>query len=176
MPGGGSGAGYPPTPSVPRIQTISTPTQPTDLLGFSTESPITSPETAGGVRQQTISLPPSFSLEHEVHSAPPTLNPRFARTGRMDARDVFNSSGTLLSFPSVTDSAASRDWDGDIDVESGKERGRTAKKYPRGADNDDDREESVSLWQRGGRESPPDDDRANAAGIRLVPQSKGNRF
>ncbi|KAJ7646491.1 magnesium transporter NIPA-domain-containing protein [Roridomyces roridus] len=120
------------------------------------------------MRQQTLSLPDAFSNEHAVRSAPPTMMPgagRFPR--RVDSRDVFTTggqvrgspeSGTLLSFPSVTDSARSANWEdggGSTAVGSGgggggSERGRSAKRYPKGA-GDDDREESVSLWR--GRDS-----------------------
>ncbi|KAJ7910948.1 magnesium transporter NIPA-domain-containing protein [Mycena leptocephala] len=152
------------------------------------------------VRQQTLSLPDAFSKEHAVHSAPPTLVPgRFGVPGggprRMDSRDIFAEpgqapgaeqvrgspqSGTLLSFPSVTDSARSANWeDGAAMPENaGATRGRAVKKYPR-TGGDDDREESVSLWQRSGRDSPDDGTSSNPAsassesasvrgGIRLV--------
>ncbi|KAJ7587164.1 magnesium transporter NIPA-domain-containing protein [Mycena floridula] len=172
MHGGGSSQGYPPFPPAPRTTAQSTPDRPTtsDLLGFSKESPISPEDTVrpGFPLQQTVSMPSSFMREHEVQSAPPTMNPRFAKPGRMDARNLFTDSpsgATLLSFPSVTDSA----WDGDSMAESTtKERGRTTKKYPKGADDDDDREESASLWQRSGGESPPE---GGVGGIRLVPQS-----
>ncbi|KAJ7031029.1 magnesium transporter NIPA-domain-containing protein [Mycena alexandri] len=71
-------------------------------------------------------------------------------------------SGTLLSFPSVTDSARSANWEDGAPAGSGSTpgtpgRGRGQKKYPKTA-GDDDREESVSLWQRGqsGRDSEED--------------------
>jgi hypothetical protein len=113
----------------------------------------------------------------------------------MDSRDIFAEpgqapgaeqvrgspqSGTLLSFPSVTDSARSANWeDGAAMPENaGATRGRAVKKYPR-TGGDDDREESVSLWQRSGRDSPDDGTSSNPAsassesasvrgGIRLV--------
>ncbi|KAJ7502555.1 magnesium transporter NIPA-domain-containing protein [Mycena galericulata] len=147
------------------------------------------------LRQQTISLPDAFANEHAVRSAPPTLAPRLpGPPRRTDSRDIFGEgggqgppqqvrgspqSGTLLSFPSVTDSARSENWeDGAHPMRPAHpERGRSAKKYPRGA-GDDDREESVSLWQRGagGRDSPEEppsaadsaESAAAVGGIRLV--------
>ncbi|KAJ6594639.1 magnesium transporter NIPA-domain-containing protein [Mycena capillaripes] len=151
---------------------------------------------ASSMRQQTLSLPDAFSNEHAVRSAPPTLvQGRFAGPPgprRMDSRDIFAEggpgqqvrgspqSGTLLSFPSVTDSARSENWEDGASVPAGPEstngggRGRAQKKYPR-TGGDDDREESVSLWQRDGRDSPTSAGTASsesgagsAGGIRLV--------
>ncbi|KAG5643319.1 hypothetical protein DXG03_001203 [Asterophora parasitica] len=140
---------------------------------------------------QTVLVPPLRFQKEEVQSAPPTTNPRagFSRPniGRQDSRDVFGqspSTGTLLSFPSVTDSARSETWEDSDSVRKGSDRGRTPKRYPKGA-GDDDREESVSLWQRGGREEEEegDDEQSpmsaeNPLGIRLVtPQTRvQNRF
>ena len=104
-------------------------------------------------------------------------------SGRPDARAVFDmhlpspapSAGTLLTFPSVTDSARSDDmlWETDDESERlrkgrptaqrttktsgssahgsqrGSERGRSGKRYPRGS-GEDDREESMSLWRTSG--------------------------
>ncbi|KAJ7140944.1 magnesium transporter NIPA-domain-containing protein [Mycena epipterygia] len=168
------------------------------LLGDLDDAP-PAPLTGQGsasVRLQTLSLPDAFANEHSVHSAPPSLMPRFPGARRMDSRDIFAEpgqaqaqglvpgqtqqvrgspqSGTLLSFPSVTDSARSANWEDGAPATG--ERGRAPqKKYPRGA-GDDDREESVSLWQRGGRDSPDDgpvsatDSTESSAigGIRLV--------
>ncbi|KAJ6526961.1 magnesium transporter NIPA-domain-containing protein [Mycena vulgaris] len=156
------------------------------LLGDLDDAP-PMPLGTSSVRQQTLSLPDAFANEHSAHSAPPTLMPRFPGARRMDSRDIFAEpgqgpqqvrgspqSGTLLSFPSVTDSARSANWE---DGAPPAERGRGTKKYPKTA-GDDDREESVSLWQRGGRDSPEDERRASAdstessstgaRGIRLV--------
>ncbi|KAF8149435.1 magnesium transporter NIPA-domain-containing protein [Crassisporium funariophilum] len=159
---------------------------------------------------QMLDLPPLMGQEHVVHSAPPTIYARFARGGngggppvRKDSREIFEKSpstarGTLLSFPSVTDSAPS-DWDDEDEAESerervrgrerekekerlkakvskenlkerSRERGRTgAKKYP-GAGADEDDEESMRLWKKA--ESTEDEgDGAlppDAGGIRLV--------
>ncbi|KAJ7249276.1 magnesium transporter NIPA-domain-containing protein [Mycena rebaudengoi] len=149
-------------------------------------------------RGQTLSLPDAYSAEHEVRSAPPTVMPRFAPR-RMDSRDIFNEgqqtkdspqSGTLLSFPSVTDSARSANWEDGAGSTGGEPdrggRGRGAvRKYPLGA-GDDDREvgddideeqntltkaqESVSLWQKSGRDSPAEsaESEPSVGGIRLV--------
>ncbi|KAJ7782573.1 magnesium transporter NIPA-domain-containing protein [Mycena maculata] len=145
--------------------------------------PLSSSGSASSVRLQTVSLPDAFSAEHPVRSAPPTLVPRFPGARRMDSRDIFTEpgqqvrgspqSGTLLSFPSVTDSARSADWEEAVPPAGSETRGRTAKKYPKGA-GDDDREESVSLWQRSGRDSPESssaqslDSAGAVGGIRLV--------
>ncbi|KAJ7162279.1 magnesium transporter NIPA-domain-containing protein [Mycena filopes] len=167
--------------------------------------PFSQQQSGGSARQQTLSLPDAFANEHSTHSAPPTLIPRFPAPKRMDSRDIFSGdqttptggtgaqvrgspqSGTLLSFPSVTDSARSANWEDGAPAGSGASapgtpgRGRGQKKYPKGA-GEDDREESVSLWQRGegGRESPnrtstgdsesgsSEADAMGAGGIRLV--------
>jgi hypothetical protein len=91
---------------------------------------------------------------------------------------------TLLSFPSVTDSAPS-EWDDESlkanitkeslrlevkDVEGDKSRDkgrpRTPRKYPR---NDDDKDETESLWRKT-QSAEDDSDTAVApeAGVRLV--------
>jgi len=144
--------------------------------------PLTAPGPGTVPRQQTISLPDAFLNEHSVHSAPPTVVPRIPPTRRMDSREIFDQggnqspqvsardatspqSGTLLSFPSVTDSARSANWeDGASPLPpvpslpsvsgspAGSQRSGKSKKYPR-AGTDDDQEESVRLWERG-RESP----------------------
>jgi len=127
---------------------------------------------------QILSIPPlpprSPGAESIPYSAPPTQNPSRSKPGRKDSRELFGDSpgtGTLLSFPSVTDSA--RSWDGDAANDSWQ-RGRGTKKYPKG-DKEVDREESVSLWQREGDEaSGEDSEDLNHGGIRLVtPPSKG---
>lgn len=173
----GSGSGYPPQPPMIRTQTQTSNPQ-TDLLS---ESP--TDIKGGGSLRQILALDPAFGKEHGVHSAPPTSNPRFGRPGlgRPDSRDIFEknspSTATLLSFPSVTDSARSEVWEeGDTDSQGGKrERGRKEKKYPKG-DGDDDRDESVSLWQRGVN-GDDDDDSSIRGGIRLVQNSNsGGRF
>ncbi|KAJ7090872.1 magnesium transporter NIPA-domain-containing protein [Mycena belliarum] len=163
-----------------------------DLLLSDLDDPPPLPLNSASTRVQTLSLPEAFSSEHSVHSAPPTLVPRLPATRRVDSRDIFTEgaglsagagspqqvrgspqSGTLLSFPSVTDSARSANWEDGAPAATA-ERGRGAKRYPKTA-GDDDRDESVSLWQRGGRESPDDSgasadstDSAPVGGIRLV--------
>ncbi|PPQ92974.1 hypothetical protein CVT25_000175 [Psilocybe cyanescens] len=147
------------------------------------------------LEKQTLTMPPLLRTEHAVHSAPPTMYRVVPRPGgvgmahqqlqqyplpqRKDSRDIFDQEGastagtrgTLLSFPSVTDSAPS-EWDDDRSRSGGergeasrsgglaarakedkarersKEKGsRTPKKYPKGLD-DDDLEESERLWQK----------------------------
>ncbi|KAF7376683.1 DUF803-domain-containing protein [Mycena sanguinolenta] len=153
------------------------------------------------IRQQTVSLPEPYSNEHDVRSAPPTARQeRFpGMPRRMDSRDIFTEpgqapaasgqvrgspqSGTLLSFPSVTDSARSANWeDGappmpemeeeSVSSKSSHGRGRSARRYPK-TGGDEDRDESVSLWQRDGGESPTSGTGSSEAsssvgGIRLV--------
>ncbi|KAF8133038.1 magnesium transporter NIPA-domain-containing protein [Mycena galopus ATCC 62051] len=168
------------------------------LLGDLDDAPpIPFTATAASMRQQTLSLPDTFS-SNEPRSAPPTLVPGRFPGGpqgprRIDSRDIFGEpeqapaqvrgspqSGTLLSFPSVTDSARSANWEDGApavpEVDEGKSshgRGRSARRYPK-TGGDEDRDESVSLWQRGdGRESPTSgtgsSDSASAmGGIRLV--------
>lgn len=193
--------GYPPQPILPpSFRTESNPTpaagmRSSDLLLDDLDD---SGNTSNNVRQ-TLSMPALFASEHEVHSAPPTLSPRYAGVGaiprvggpRTDSRTLFQGSpastaGTLLSFPSVTDSARSEAWDGQSakSNEHGSYRGRASqKKYPRGA-GDDDREESVGLFRRSGEsgdfgtsqeeESPVS---ALSPGVRLVqPREDEGRF
>ncbi|KAK0505271.1 magnesium transporter NIPA-domain-containing protein [Armillaria luteobubalina] len=147
-----------------------------DLLA---ESP-TSYAIPNSMREQSVVVPPGYTHEHAVQSAPPTVNPRITRPGqqRVDSRDIFGdnnspSTATLLSFPSVTDSA--RSWDGD-DVDETGTRGRSSHKYPKG-DRDIDREESVSLVQKSGKDDESDDSSSGAkGGIRLVQPSSRDRF
>ncbi|KAJ3818037.1 magnesium transporter NIPA-domain-containing protein [Lentinula raphanica] len=139
---------------------------------------------------QMISLPPlpprSPGHESIPYSAPPTtVLPRLRQgQGRTDARNIFGdtpSTTTLMSFPSVTDSA--RSWDGDGEEEgsrtSGHLGGRGRKRYPKG-DKETDREESVSLWKKddegsvsgsGEGADEEDDDMTQRGGIRLVTSS-----
>lgn len=198
---------YPPLPTLPTRLSDGLPTHShntSDLIGLNEipsnvgGSSSSSSATNSNGPQQTLELPLSrFANENETHSAPPTVNHRFARPGapgRMQARDIFDkspSTGTLLSFPSVTESGRSEAWD-DEDLithekaekqradEKQQERGRAAKRYPRGA-GDDDREESVSLWQRSGTDDDDDDNTSSPpagspGGIRLVQPRVQNRF
>jgi hypothetical protein len=144
-----SADGYPPT---------TTPNSKSNLLEMD------SPVGTGGSMRQSIPIPPHFGSEHTVRSAPPTVNPRFGRPVevRKDSRDIFDSS------PSK-----GVGWD-EEDRRKERERGRTSKRYPKGS-GDDDREESVGLWQKMGtddEESPT----ALSGGIRLVEPNIGNKF
>ncbi|KAF9523471.1 magnesium transporter NIPA-domain-containing protein [Crepidotus variabilis] len=141
---------------------------------------------------QTLILPPLLGSESESHSAPPTIYSRFAKSGgqmspttqQKSLRNFFDKSntssgtstprasgmterGTLLSFPSVTDSAPSEWGDDDASTkaksksreslgvvtkdkekERSRERSRprTPKKYPGAVE--DDKEETESLWHK----------------------------
>ncbi|KAF4621214.1 hypothetical protein D9613_000094 [Agrocybe pediades] len=173
----------------------------------------------------TLELPPLLKKEHIVQSAPPNMYRAFARspppnssTSRKDSRDLFsttttsddtlrppnanaNSStrGTLLSFPSVTDSAPSQ-WDDDEieederqqkrnsrlspnppghgkkkdksrSREREREKPRTPKKYPKGLE-EDDLEESESLWHRATSSLESSEEAMLGGGsIRLVPSN-----
>jgi hypothetical protein len=165
--------------------------------------------THGGSVSQTISVPALISGEHAVHSAPPTMYARVPRPGvqqptRKDSRDIFDDPRTtaggrttLLSFPSVTDSAPSQWGDEDssdlrkianfggserslVTTAKEKERSRereklrTPKKYPKGLD-DDDRAESESLWRHKPPSTESDDSLPPDLGsIRLV--QPGSKF
>ncbi|KAG6839572.1 hypothetical protein C0991_001405 [Blastosporella zonata] len=163
---------YPPLPplSVARTEGLPPPpTSTTNLLG--TEEELS-------------------RIDERSSSAPPTMNPQAGfpfpgarkNLGRADSRDLFSSSaGTLLSFPSVTDSARSETWENE--TKRGSDRGRSHKRYPKGA-GDDDREESMSLWQTSGEQeeeeegpSPVSTEEA-LGGIRLVtpPPRASSRF
>ena len=209
--------GYPPLPPVPSRDTV---LSDENLLGLETpdmskqsmssssvairvSSPSTATARPGTPGGQTISVPALMSSEHSVHSAPPTMYSRVPRTGvqpptRKDSRDIFDDSRTtttggrttLLSFPSVTDSAPSQ-W-GDEDSaeldrltklsnfgasersfatraakEQEREKLRTPKKYPKGLD-DDDRAESESLWHKPPSTESDDSLPPDLGGIRLV--------
>jgi hypothetical protein len=202
--GSPAATGYPPLPPLPTRFSDGLPTHSlntsADLLGMNETVPLTHGESSGSNDKQTLELPSSrFANDNEVHSAPPTVNHRFARPGlpgRIHSRDIFDkspSTGTLLSFPSVTDSARSEAWnDEDLaahekgeaqradEKEREKDRGRASKRYPKGA-GDDDREESVSLWQRSGGDDDDDDNESSPpagspGGIRLVQPRVQNRF
>jgi len=184
-------AAYPPIPPIPppksphrdepKLLELESPVD----IDSETATPRTSAAVLGDNTQTSI-IPQQMqrSLSDEVHSAPPTLYARFrsypSPTSRKDSRDVFESqrdSGTLLSFPSVTDSAPSEGWD-DEELERQKskarenDRGRSVKKYPKGA-GDDDRDESVSLWTK---PAMSDEDDPPEGGIRLVQQPSRNNL
>ena len=141
---------------------------------------------------QMLHIPPSIANEHTVQSAPAAIRHTEAdaptpTTSRGDLFDSTSGKETLLSFPSVTDSAPS-EW-GAVDVgkegkDMKKEKSRESvkvprvplrspKRYPRGSA-DDDEEESETLFRNGTISSseghddntsttPPD-----GSGIRLV--------
>lgn len=137
---------------------------------------------------QLVNIPPLVANEHRVQSAPATIQTRFARQkppvpARADMKDLFDSNSgkeTLLSFPSVTDSAPS-EWElADVEKESrehtkkdkSKERVKSPKRYP-GGSADDDEEESRILFGRGVVSSEEDENRSTTPspvvpGIRLV--------
>lgn len=175
--------GYPPLP--PPLPELSEPEN--SLIDSEPYSALPLP--SGNDSHQFASVPPRIQIEPEVQSAPATIYSRFARAispSRPDVRATSDTPssgrGTLLSFPSVTDSALSQAWDSqevlrqEAAKSRDKERGRTVtdKRYPKGA-GDDDQEESVSLWQH----SVDSDDNESLSpdpigGIRLV-QPGGSR-
>ncbi|KAF7315609.1 DUF803-domain-containing protein [Mycena indigotica] len=153
------------------------------------------------LRHQTLSLPEAYSSENSTQSAPSTAVPRMPPARRMDSRDIFNEgggqvsagdspqSGTLLSFPSVTDSARSANWEDGGPLPpvpslptvsgspAGSQRSNASKRYPLSG-GQEDQDESVRLWERGGRDSPTGtestESATSAGGIRLV--QPGPRF
>ena len=211
--------GYPPLPPTPSRDTamsegnllgLETPdmSKLSSSVAIAVSPPSTATITPGTSMSQMISVPALMSGEHTVHSAPPTMYARVPRPGvkqptRQDSRDIFNDPTTaagrttLLSFPSVTDSAPSQWGDEDSadlrkmsifgrserslvsaakEPERSREREipRTPKRYPKGLD-DDDRAESESLW----RDKPPSTESDDSlppdlGSIRLVPS--GSKF
>lgn len=133
-------------------------------------SPFGSPRNSTSTVGQTLILPASrFAHDNEAQSAPPIMSPQAGfpgsrkKQGALDTKGLFvhhqsSSSGTLLSFPSVTDSARSEPWYEDASVASKRAGHREPnKRYPRGA-GDDDQEESVSLWRKGAEGEVDDGD------------------
>ena len=115
------------------------------------------------IRPQILSIPSFISDDKTVHSAPPTMSPRYPQAVRVDARDLFNKSSTSALL-------------GQSDEEGGDGRGRNTRRYPKGA-GEDDREESVSLWHRQYPDDRRDDTPTEAGGgIRLVQTSSRTRF
>ncbi|ESK88765.1 duf803 domain membrane protein [Moniliophthora roreri MCA 2997] len=170
----GSGSGDTSYPLGP----INTGTNNSSLL-FS-ESPSSTSPPPPKPQGQILSVPMYGRNDQDPASAPPTMyQPYRPPQMRKDSREVFADRDTLLSFPSVTDSARSLDGGSDAGGSKGS-RGRTPKKYPKGA-GDDDREESVSLWRKDGERTPsPTDELSDGTsptsihgGIRLVPTSGG---
>jgi len=152
---------------------------------------------------QLLSYPPLLSKEHQVHSAPATVYDRYRQPQppRKDSREIFERQPsaireTLLSFPSVTDSALSQDWTEEtleqmqlderrkaaggrlgknqstssLAVQShatrDKSKERKEKKYPK-AHPDSDLEESESLWRKS-LENESEEGPTPAASVRLV--------
>ncbi|KAF7427939.1 hypothetical protein PC9H_007156 [Pleurotus ostreatus] len=123
----------------------------------------------------TLPLLSRISSEHAAHSAPPLINQRLPK--RIDARDIFHSSSRaptqLPTFPSPVDSTlsvgAAQSSRGNSSSSGKTDRGRSPRRnYPRG-DKEDDRDESVGLWQ------PEEDDDIPppGGGIRLVQPTSG---
>jgi len=131
---------------------------------------------------QMLNVPPSIATEHTVHSAPAAIHHApMPTTPRVDPFDSTSGKETLLSFPSVTDSAPS-EWGVDVDMQDkeshyvGKGKSRevkSPKRYPRGSA-DDDEEESETLFPKEMTDSPEghDDNISTSppdiSGIRLV--------
>ncbi|KAF5335208.1 hypothetical protein D9611_010890 [Ephemerocybe angulata] len=208
-------SGYPPLPPVPHDTSLDNIAGLGANGGKDSSGAIGSTTAVGSVGSQSelldydkdkdsysqlLSYPPLLSKEHAVHSAPATVYDRFRPVppGRKDSRDLFESPTalreTLLSFPSVTDSARSQDWDeaeleglrlaeqervakekksssslGAVLAPASRDRSkeRRSKKYPKGADPESDMEESESLWRRS-----LENESAEMPGIRLVPSRK----
>ena len=131
---------------------------------------------------QTLNVRPSITNEHTVHSAPAAIPQSTSTSSKGDLFDSTSGKETLLSFPSITDSAPS-EW-GAEDVDKGKSREpakfsriplKSPKRYPRGAA-DDDEEESATLFRNetissGGHEGHDDNSSTtpvDISGIRLV--------
>ena len=160
----------------------------------------------------TLVVPTLRNTESEIQSAPPTIYSRFMKdsrssplSNRKNLKEMFQTSNastefgtdnraTMLTFPSVTDSAPSEWPDESMEVRSTREslqrrskdvererskererereksRPRTPKRYPRSGG---DTEETESLWHKSSREEdseegsiPPD-----LGSIRLVETS-----
>ena len=208
--------GYPPLPQSPQQQrmedSIVTEVNLLDVdsspeINYKTPAtrPLLMPEDA------TLVVPTLRKTESEIQSAPPTIYSRFMKdsrssppSNRKNLKEMFQTSNasstefgtdnraTMLTFPSVTDSAPSEWADESMEVRSTREslqrrskdverekskerereksRPRTPKKYPRSGD---DNEETESLWHKSSREEdseegslPPD-----LGSIRLVETS-----
>lgn len=205
---GSPSVGYPPLPSTPsRMDGLppSSSHRNMDLLGISEENVGTESGSAESSHRRSVEIPTSrINWDPKIHSAPPTVHQRFAAT--MSGSELTPSRTSLLSFPSVTDSGPSENWEDpemyarrhrewDVERESSprdggrelqdkgreksreKERPRVGKRYP-GASEDDDREESISLWDR----SRMDEDEGmspqepSPGGIRLVQPKRPDMF
>ena len=103
---------------------------------------------------KSMSLPP-ISFNSRFITIPPVAS----GSGLIPTRDSrISEEGTLMTFPSVTDTASSEVvWD-EEEVERQKEMARArdrlrslgigGKRYPRSSSAEDDKEERVSLWHR----------------------------
>jgi len=105
---------------------------------------------------QLVNVPPFLSNEHTVHSAPAVVQGRYTlldTAAPTTLKDSISERETLLSFPSVTESAPS-EW-GATDVQKKdnvkkgklKERAISPRRYP-GGSADDDEEEQVTLFRK----------------------------
>ncbi|EAU90972.1 DUF803 domain membrane protein [Coprinopsis cinerea okayama7 len=208
--------GYPPLPAIPSGDLLEIEVQPpstrnsmtsfgTNVAGLGSGGGFgSSSESTSGMRDSTmavvgtgdskdsqlLTMSALLSQEHAVHSAPATMYQR-PLPYRKDSRDIFDRTSTtardtLLSFPSVTDSARSQDWDdGEAEKirradekkqkEKQKQRDKSKerekrKKYPKvSATDEDDKEESEALWTKSPTsESEPDELPPEMTGIRLV--------
>lgn len=182
----------PPLPTVQVSQTsrlstqdVSTPSEGELVIIDSPEQLLNLIEIGESSKQATATtaLPDAASSKDpknsKLMSVPPTsFNSRFITTppvasGSGLIRDSrISEEGTLMTFPSVTDTASSEVvWD-EEEVERQKEMARArdrlrslgigGKRYPRSSA-EDDKEESVSLWQH----------RRSGAGADLEPDGEG---
>lgn len=158
---------YPPSPQPLGINTDST-----SAAAAASNADLYSDDDNDGL---TLPLLSRISSEHAAHSAPPLINQRLPK--RIDARDIFHSSSRaptqLPTFPSPVDSTlsvgAAQSSRGNSSSSGKTDRGRSPRRnYPRG-DKEDDRDESVGLWQ------PEEDDDIPppGGGIRLVQPTSG---
>ncbi|PIL36270.1 transporter [Ganoderma sinense ZZ0214-1] len=143
------------------------------------------PTTAGS---QFIHLPPIQSREDVADpsiplTAPPTLENTSDTTRR---RPTLDGMGTMSSFPSASSASAPNSPAGHAGQSTPSKPSRlhalplfsrspSSRHYPRG-DLDDDREESISLWNRESTESLDTSENASetelpGGGIRLVPSA-----
>nr|VWP02477.1 Thioredoxin reductase (EC [Ganoderma boninense] len=146
------------------------------------------PTTAGS---QFIPLPPIESREDVTDpsiplTAPPTLERASDAARRRPTLDGLPPSGTMSSFPSASSASAPNSPGGHAGQSTPSKSSRmhvlplfsrspSSRHYPRG-DLDDDREESISLWNRESTESLDTSENSSetelpGGGIRLVPSA-----
>ena len=155
---------------------------------------------------QLLNIPPLIANEHTVQSAPAVIQGHFSHSDipTPTQGDLFDSTSgreTLLSFPSVTDSAPS-EWEAanvgkeaanvgreaanvgrephHMRKEKSRERLKSPKRYPRGSA-DDDEEESEILFRKGTISSEGDDNTSttpppDVSGVRLVSVNQRQYF